>query len=126
VEVLFVKNSEIERSKLAARIGQKVRALRKQRGLSLEELALKCEMNAAFLGHVERGMRCPTIYTIEKISVGLGVSLAELFAEDSMQEKNTAELQHLSDILGQLTPEQAKGVVRLVDTAVELIQEKQR
>ena len=121
-----MKNSEIERSELAARVGQKVRALRKQRGLSLEELALKCEMNAAFLGHVERGMRCPTIYTIEKISVGLGVSLAELFAEDSMQEKNTAELQHLSDILGQLTPEQAKGVVRLVDTAVELIQEKQR
>ena len=126
MEVLFVKNSEIERSELAARIGQKVRALRKQRGLSLEELALKCEMNAAFLGHVERGMRCPTIYTIEKISVGLGVSLAELFVEDSIQEKNTAELQHLSDILGQLTPEQAKGVVRLVDTAVELIQEKQR
>ena len=121
-----MKNSEIERSELAARIGQKVRALRKQRGLSLEELALKCEMNAAFLGHVERGMRCPTIYTIEKISVGLGVSLAELFAEDSMQEKNTAELQHLSDILGQLTPEQAKGVVRLVDTSVELLQEKQR
>ena len=37
-----MKNSEIERSELAARIGQKVRALRKQRGLSLEELALKC------------------------------------------------------------------------------------
>ncbi len=50
-------------------------------------------------------MRCQTIYTIEKISVGLVVSLAELFAEDSMQEKSTAELQNLSDILGQLTPE---------------------
>lgn len=56
-----MNDSVSERQELSLQIGRRIRALRKQRGLSLEALALKCDMNAAFLGHIERGLRCPTI-----------------------------------------------------------------
>ena len=60
-----MKDSAAERQALSLQVGQRIRTIRKQRGLSLEALALKCDMNAAFLGHIERGLRCPTLYTLD-------------------------------------------------------------
>ena len=50
-----------ESTQIAQEIGAKIRYLRLKRGMSQETLALNCDMNPAFLGHVERGMRCPTV-----------------------------------------------------------------
>ena len=68
-----------ESKAIAQQVGARIRQLRTERGMSLEKLALECGMNPAFLGHVERGLRCPTVYTLARVCSGLGVSLAELF-----------------------------------------------
>ena len=47
-----MNDSVSERQELSLQIGRRIRTLRKQRGLSLEALALKCDMNAASLGHI--------------------------------------------------------------------------
>ena len=49
-----------DNTRLAREVGAKIKYLRQKRGLSQEALALSCDMNPAFLGHVERGMRSPT------------------------------------------------------------------
>lgn len=104
---------------LAHKVGTKIREFRQQQGLSLEALALACDMNPAFLGHVERGMRCPTIYTLERICKGLNISLAELFLEDA--GNNAAIAEHINRKLSQLTPEQAQKIAVLVDDALTLL-----
>lgn len=106
---------------LAREVGARIRAFRHEQGMSLEALALSCEMNAAFLGHVERGMRCPTIYTLERICKGLGISLAELFLDNTHTNQNAAVIEHLSQKLSALTPEQAQKIAVLVDDAIELL-----
>ena len=59
-------------------VGERIRNLR---GWSQEALALQAEINPAFLGHLERGLKSPTIKTLEKIVRALDISLAELFAD---------------------------------------------
>ena len=42
---------ESEPAKLASLVGERIRKIRKEEGLSLELFALRCDMNAAYVGH---------------------------------------------------------------------------
>ncbi|HRH86472.1 MAG TPA: helix-turn-helix domain-containing protein [Rubrivivax sp.] len=66
-------------SPLADRIAARVRELRQQRGLSLDELAASSGVSRSMISLIERGESSPTAVVLEKLSVGLGVSLATLF-----------------------------------------------
>jgi transcriptional regulator with XRE-family HTH domain len=59
--------------------GKRVAELRKRRGLSQESLALESGLARSYLGGVERGQRNIALLNITRISVALGVSVAELF-----------------------------------------------
>lgn len=62
-----------------ARMAQRVGALRAERGLSLETLAARCGVSRSMISLIERGETSPTAVVLEKLSAGLGVSLASLF-----------------------------------------------
>jgi transcriptional regulator with XRE-family HTH domain len=62
-----------------ARIAGRVRALRGERGLTLEALAARCEVSRSMLSLIERGESSPTAVVLDKIATGLGVPLATLF-----------------------------------------------
>lgn len=62
-------------------VGGRIRYFRQLRGLSQEQLALEAGINPAFLGHLERGLKSPTITTLDKLVRALGISFEELFAE---------------------------------------------
>ena len=64
------------------RIAGRVRALRAERGLTLDSLAAKCDVSRSMLSLIERGESSPTAVVLEKIATGLDVALASLF-EDS-------------------------------------------
>ena len=59
--------------------GMRVRYLRKRRGMSIEDLALECNINRNYLSDLERGTRNPSIEIISRLSFGLKISLEELF-----------------------------------------------
>ena len=60
-------------------IGERIRSIRKIRGLSQEELAFRANINPAHLGQIERALKSPTLETLEKISNALEISISELF-----------------------------------------------
>ena len=60
-------------------IGKRIRELRKQRGLSQEELGWKAELHFTYIGAVERGEKNCSIITLEKIAKGLQVDIKDLF-----------------------------------------------
>lgn len=64
---------------LNARIGQRVRDLRGERGLSLEALATHCGVSRSMISLIERGESSPTAVLLERLATGLGVALAALF-----------------------------------------------
>lgn len=62
-------------------VGARIRHFRHLRGLSQEQLALQAGLNPAFLGHLERGLKSPTITTLTKVVTALDITFEELFAE---------------------------------------------
>jgi XRE family transcriptional regulator, regulator of sulfur utilization len=58
--------------------GAVVRELREARGWTQEQLAERSDMNASYLGFVERGDNVPTLTIIIQIAEGLGVEPADL------------------------------------------------
>ena len=57
-------------------IGQKIRQLRTQNNLTLEELASRSELTKGFLSQVERNLTSPSVSTLEDILEALGTDLA--------------------------------------------------
>ena len=60
-------------------LGMRIRYLRKQKGLSQEDLALEAGVNKNYLSDLERGNRNPSLMILEKIAKALDVSLEILF-----------------------------------------------
>ena len=63
-------------------VGSRIRYFRHLRKLSQEQLALQAGINPAFLGHLERGLKSPTITTLEKLIRALDISFEELFSNE--------------------------------------------
>ena len=70
-------------SPLTERIARRVRDLRTCLGLSLDELAGRCGVSRSMISLIERGRSSPTAVVLEKLAVGLNVSLASLFEAPS-------------------------------------------
>lgn len=60
--------------------GRNVRRLRKERGLSQEELADRARLHPTYVSGIETGYRNPTVKIIGRIAVALEVEPAALFA----------------------------------------------
>jgi XRE family transcriptional regulator, regulator of sulfur utilization len=66
---------------LPEKFGERVKHLRKLRGLSQEKLAEMASLHSTYIGGIERGERNVSIKNIGKIAEALKVSLEELFKE---------------------------------------------
>ena len=67
-----------ERKFLAA-LGGRIRKLRAKKGLSLSELAFRCDFEKASLSRIELGKTNTTVLTLCKISRALDIHISELF-----------------------------------------------
>lgn len=67
------------RDDINARIAAQARALRTERGLSLEALATRSGVSRSMLSLIERGEASPTAVILDRLATGLGVPLAQLF-----------------------------------------------
>lgn len=66
-----------------ARIARRVKELRADRRLSLDDLATKSGVSRSMISLIERGESSATAVVLEKLSAGLGVPLASLFDDPS-------------------------------------------
>ena len=66
-------------SELNGRIARRVRALRAERGLSLDALGSQSGVSRSMISLVERGETSPTAVVLDKLAAALGVTLASLF-----------------------------------------------
>ena len=66
---------------ITEKIGNRIRELRKETGLSQEKFAAKIGMDRTYFASVEAGRRNISICNIKKIADGLGVSLSDLFRD---------------------------------------------
>lgn len=92
-----------QRDTLRHIFGKRIRALRKERKLSQEKLALAAGCNTSYLGLVERGVRAASLRVIEKLARALRLRPIDLF-----DFSETIEYKSRRDAL----VEQFQGLVR--------------
>jgi transcriptional regulator with XRE-family HTH domain len=63
-------------------VGRNAARLRKEAGLTQEQLAERCGLSQQYLSGLEKGKRNPTIVTLYEIATALGVSQVELVRPD--------------------------------------------
>lgn len=60
-------------------LGNRIRELRRETGLSQEDFADKCGIDRSYMSGIERGVRNPTLEILWAISGGLDLDLSGLF-----------------------------------------------
>lgn len=66
------------KDKVLTAFGAAVRRTRKERGISQEALALKCEIDRSYMGAIERGEQNSGLLHIARIAKALNMKIAEL------------------------------------------------
>lgn len=85
-------------------VGERIRHYREQRGLSASALALRAGLSKSYLSTLEldqRGTRRPSVHTLQRIAVGLGVLLSDLTgSEPSPSPDRSPELVKFASAAG--------------------------
>ncbi len=63
------------------RLGNRIRKLREQAGISQERLGLLSGLHRTYMGAIERGERNPSVLSLQKIADALNVTVKDLFDE---------------------------------------------
>ena len=62
-------------------VGRNIRAFRMMKGMTIEELAEKSDVDYTFISELERGVSGCSGFTLAEIADGLGVSITQLTKE---------------------------------------------
>jgi transcriptional regulator with XRE-family HTH domain len=68
-------------------LAENIRAIRRERNISQEELAELCGLHRTYVGFVERGERNVTLSSLEVLSKALGVSVPSLLTPGAHDRK---------------------------------------
>lgn len=60
-------------------VGERIQQLRKRKGLSQDELSGRIGIDTKSLSRLERGAHYPSLETLERIRIALGVELKDFF-----------------------------------------------
>ena len=66
--------------------GQALRARREALDLSQEELAFRSEVHRTYISELERGIKNPSLTTLEKLAVALGTTKTAMVRETERRE----------------------------------------
>ena len=79
------------------RLARRLKSLREARGWSLDALAARSGVSRSNISLIERGQSSPTASALDKLSAGLGVTLASLFEEPDAPRAMASPLARVSE-----------------------------
>ncbi|MDZ7291828.1 MAG: helix-turn-helix domain-containing protein [candidate division KSB1 bacterium] len=97
--------------------GARLRSLRVQKGLTLEDLADLSGLHSTYIGSVERGERNISLEAIERLAKGLQVEIFELFllnSENALENKAEDFLKEIKILSASLNKREKKFVLSLI------------
>ncbi|HSO27157.1 MAG TPA: cupin domain-containing protein [Anaerolineales bacterium] len=71
--------------KLRPGVGMRLRTFRERHGWSLRELAQRCGLSINAISRIERGENSPTVASLNKLAVALGVPITDFFTERNQE-----------------------------------------
>lgn len=113
-------------SDIAKIVGNRIRNLRVDQGLSQEELAYRAGVSPSHIGKLERGEKNPSLSSIDKITNALGITLEDLFKyiQPSTVDTDNTTLSLLINKLSTLSINDQKLMLDHLDSLFKLMKHK--
>ncbi|MBL7716109.1 MAG: helix-turn-helix domain-containing protein [Bdellovibrionales bacterium] len=92
--------TQIKRASL--RVAKNLRAIRRSRNLSQEQVGKMAGLPKSTINHIESGASSPSVDAVEKIALGLSISLEELMSEPDrkFEIRSAAEMPVIKSVPG--------------------------
>lgn len=99
-----------------ARFGERLRALRAAASLTQAELAERADLDVSYISQLERGLRDPSLSSIEAVVGALGLSVAQFFDDTFAAAGATrdAQARAIAQELSSLDEESRQDVVEIL------------
>ena len=104
-------------------IGKRISLIRKNRGITQEQLAEKAELSNIYISHIENSRSIPSLETLMKLCSALDITPDEVLLGTKQDMENYLQ----SDIQKKLilcTPKERRMVSRFIDLLLEEREEK--
>ena len=98
-----------------ALFGHRLRRYRKEKKLTIEELAEQVGLSPNYLGDVERGKKLPSMATFIKIVNQLDISADELLKDEVNRAEYLVDAE-ITDRMSSLTPRERTAVLHILDS----------
>lgn len=104
-------------------LGERIRELRKNRGLTQDQFAELIEVEQKHVSRIELGKSFPTIERLEKISQALNVPLRDIFDFVHLTDQQTRSVS-IEEMMKQLDDETQKIAYKVFRGIVQSIQDR--
>lgn len=104
-------------------VGKRISLIRKNRGMTQEQLAEKAELSNIYISHIENSRSIPSLATLMKLCSALDITPDEVLLGTKQDMENYLQ----SDIQKKLilcTPKERRMVSRFIDLLLEEREEK--
>lgn len=100
-------------------IGKRIREIRKANNQKLLNISQKTGLSQPYISEIERGIKSPSIETLEKICHALGITLSDFFADTQEDKPLPAEIRQAVDLLQQLPDSHREIFIELLEALVK-------
>ena len=112
---------DAQKREISKLVGERIRYFRRSCSISQEEAAFRAGLNPAYYGQVERGVMCPTVDTLYKISRALEVPLPELVRIEPPYKVPEGVANQADELLSRVPPDKIDQVLGLLEGIIELL-----
>lgn len=78
-DIQSVEERRVEKKQFASKIGKHLEKIRKEKGISQENLSLQAGYYRTYVGKIEKGNYSPSLHTVWRLAHALGLSLHDFF-----------------------------------------------
>lgn len=101
-------------------LGERLRYLREQRGLTQKQLAANANVSQATIAHIEMSSKDPSVETLRKLAEALDIHVATLFSTNDVYVFDLKRLRRKYNHADKLTPHLYMGLGRVVQYAKDI------
>ena len=95
-------------------LGERIRQLREQAGLTQEQLAEKVDLHGSYVGLIERGKKTPSLYTLHKFADSFNLAISDLLVAERTWDDKNMERKRIMQILEGRSEQDLEKVRRVI------------
>lgn len=92
--------------------------------MTQQHLAELIGVNASYIGPLEKGLKCPSIAVLEKLSEVLEQPMFSFFLDDSGEESIDSGAMRIAALLAAHTPEERRFILNLTEEVSSLLRSR--